>query len=366
MQTAMNLEQLLTTVIAQSKEREDFLADTDKALSLVHDPGTGEIRMLLQGSAGLRELKLSDTCHTQIAQRLAIPAKYYRRLLEDHPDMVVDQVNKLFDREPETRMIRVLGDTARAFLSQNYRRVDHDNVLENMLPQIVQGDIQTVPLSTNVTDNKMYMKVLFDDDRLTQEIGTVRGEADTVKPGFILSNSETGHGSLSVKGFFYRSYCTNGCHFGGINAVEYKRSHRGGKLINDAEYTIISDETRRLEDQVIWSAASDIITGLSNPETVARLGNDIRQANQTEKVVNPTEAVDAVARELGIRESEKTGVLESFLTDGIHNKWGMVNAITEQANNEEIGYDRATELEALGGKLLNMSDSQWNRIAVAA
>ena len=128
----------------------------------------------------------------------------------------------------------------------------------------------------------------------------------------------------------------------------------------------MSDQTRQLEDQVIWSAASDIITGLSNPETVAALGNDIRQANQTEKVVNPTEAVDAVARELGIRESEKTGVLESFLTDGIHNKWGMVNAITEQANSEEIGYDRATELEALGGKLLSMSDSAWGRLAKAA
>lgn len=366
MQTAMDLTTLLNTVIDQSAQKQDFLADTDKALSLLHNPITNDIKMLLEGSAGMRELSLSDTAHSQIAQRLRIPAKYYNRLLEDHPDLIVEQVNALFDREPETRLVRVLGDTARAFLSANYRRVDNKEVLENMLPQIVQGDIQALPLSTNVTDNKMYMKVLFEDDRLAQEVGTVRGEADVIKPGFILSNSETGHGSLSVKGFFYRSYCLNGCHFGSTDIADYSRSHRGGRMINNAEYTLISDETRRLEDQVIWSQATDIITGLANPETVAKLGATIREANQTEKVVNPTEAVDVVAKELGIREAEKTGVLESFLQDGIYSKWGMVNAVTEQANRDDISYDRATELEAIGGKILAMPERQWERIALVA
>lgn len=366
MQNAMNLETLLNTVITQTSQKKDYLADTDKALTMLFDPESKDLRMLLSGSDGIRELGISDQAHDQIAGRLGIPLKYYKRLLNDHGDMVAYQVNELFEREPETRMIRVLDGKVRAFLSANYRRVDNDKVLENMLPQLINGDMQTIPLSTNVTDNKMYLKVLFDDDRLKQEIGTVRGEADVVQPGFILSNSETGQGSLSVKGFFYRSYCTNGCHFGGINAVEYKRSHRGGRLINESEYTILSPETEALEDQLIWSQATDVIKGLSSPEVVQKLGDNIRAANNTATVEKPTEAVDAVARELGIRESEKTGVLESFLQDGIYSKWGMVNAITEQANRDDISYDRATELEALGGKLLDFTESQWNRIAVAA
>jgi hypothetical protein len=43
----------------------------------------------------------------------------------------------------------------------------------------------------------------------------------------------------------------------------------------------------------------------------------------------------------------------------------MLNAVTNLANDTE-SYDRATELEFLGGQVLDLNPSQWERIAVAA
>lgn len=64
-------------------------------------------------------------------------------------------------------------------------------------------------------------------------------------------------------------------------------------------------------------------------------------------------------------QSELDGVLETFIKTGDYSKYGMLNAVTAQANNLE-SYDRAFELEIMGGQLLKMPVHQWEKIAVAA
>jgi len=45
--------------------------------------------------------------------------------------------------------------------------------------------------------------------------------------------------------------------------------------------------------------------------------------------------------------------------------YGLVNAVTHYAQYVE-DYDRATDLEALGGKLIDLPTRQWHEIANAA
>lgn len=368
MQTAMSLEDLLGTVITQSNTKEDLVVPTGNIEMYQSEIGSPMSLVIDGGASGCRDFDISDIAHRQIAARLKIPTQYYLRLLSEHPDLVLMQVNELFKREPESRMLRTLDGKLRAFLSNSYRRLDNDIVLENALPQIVSGDIETKLLSCNVTDRKMYMKVLFPDDRLAQEIGTTAdGSPDIVRPGFILRNSEIGQGSLSIDGFFYRSFCENGCHFGGINTVNFKRSHLGGRLIEGADFSIISDETRAAEDAALVGQTTDVLRALASPELSQKMGDKLRATKDTPLVENPVEAIEVLAREVGLRQNEKDRVLESFIKDQDYSLWGAINAVTEQANSaEQCSYDRATELEAIGGKMLSMGKSSWNRIAQAA
>lgn len=375
MQAALDLSQLLETVIKQTKAKTDYLANTETAIEIVErevmtDINGGYVTKLMlnlkKESSGFSEtFGITENAHKQIAARLKIPTKYYFRLLQDHPDLIMNQINALFDREPENRMLRILNGEVRAFLSDKYRRLDNNIVLEQALPQIIQGDIETKLLSSNVTDRKLYLKVLFPDDRLAQQIGVTRdGSPDIVRPGFMLSNSEIGQGSLSIKGFFYRSFCENGCHFGGINTLDFSRSHLGGRVIEGVDYSIMSDETRQKEDALLMSQTTDVIRALSSPEFSKTMGDQLRMTKDTKLVKNPIEAVDAVAKELGLHQNEKDSVLESFIKDQDYSLWGMANAVTAQANNAELcSYDRATELEELGGKLLSMTPRTWDKFA---
>lgn len=134
MKAGQNLEALLTEVIRQNESKRDFVASTREAIRMV--PGDEpRIVLLREGSRELERFDVSEHCHRQIAGRLSIPWKYYSRLLQDHADLVIDQVNALFEREPEMRLLRTLDGKARAFLSERYRRLDNAQVLEQVLPR---------------------------------------------------------------------------------------------------------------------------------------------------------------------------------------------------------------------------------------
>jgi hypothetical protein len=61
---------------------------------------------------------------------------------------------------------------------------------------------------------------------------------------------------------------------------------------------------------------------------------------------------------------EENEVLKNFLRDSDFTRWGLGNAITRVAN-EIDSYDRAAELEALGGKIITLPDSDWKDITNA-
>jgi hypothetical protein len=343
-----------------------------------------------QGSGDLERFQIAENCHRQIAGRLGIPWKYYDRLLRDHRDLVMDQVNALFEREPETRLLRTLDGKARAFLSDRYRPLDHGEVLEQVLPPIVKGDIKSTLLSSTVTDNHMYMKVLFTDDSLAIDLGATPngrhdngwggnvdldsqhlviaerdGGRDIVRPGAIIGNSETGHGSLFIKGFLFRSYCLNGCVWGMEEAFSYSRNHIGGKLTEGQNFEVFSDDTRRKQDELIIAEVTDALKTMVNPERVRAMGERLRSLKTGLQVEDPFAAVDVLAKELDIREGEKKGILTSLLRDSDFTQWGLINAVTEQANAEDISYERACEFEQLGAQIASFSSQRWQKIATA-
>ncbi len=397
MKNGMSLEALLTEVVRQNETKRDYVANTQEALRM-EQYGAGQTQLVLhkEGSGGsttevVERFAVAENAHRQIASRLGVPWKYYQRLLEDHPDLVVHQVNALFEREPETRLLRTLDGTARAFLSDRFRRLDNAQVLENVLPSIVKGDIPTSLLSSNVGDNKMHLKVLFTDDSLAIDLGATNGTVgrisdydghvdfdaqhnviarrdagrDIVRPGAIISNSETGHGSLSVKGFLFRGYCLNGLVWGMEDVFSYSRNHIGGKIIEGDCFEVFSDETKRKQDELIIAEVHDTLHTMIDPQRVQAMGQRLRAIQSGDKVQDSFAAVDALAKEVDLREGEKQGVLESFLRDSDFSQWGMVNAVTEQANKESVSYERACELEQIGAQIVQLNPTQWKRIAEA-
>jgi hypothetical protein len=75
--------------------------------------------------------------------------------------------------------------------------------------------------------------------------------------------------------------------------------------------------------------------------------------------------VEVLAQRFALAEGERSGVLRSLVEGGELSGYGLINAVT-QYSQQVADYDRATELEALGGRLLESSVSDWKALEMAA
>ena len=202
MKHGRTLQELAMELDRQARTKKDYLIDTS-LLSMRLEDYAPVLHFPADELSHSGILHINDIAHRQIGQSLGIPAKYYDKMRTENPELLVANVNSWFDTTPQTRMVRTLDDTARAFLSNRYRCIDNYEVAETVLPIIGAMKGASVQ-SCELTDRRMYIKVV--SDRITAEIS----KGDVVQAGLVISNSEVGMGSVNVRPLIYRLVCSNG------------------------------------------------------------------------------------------------------------------------------------------------------------
>jgi hypothetical protein len=144
-----------------------------------------------------------------------------------------------------------------------------------------------------------------------------------------------------------------------------RKQHIGRRVEVGDDHTIYSDETLRADDHALMLKIRDSIKALSDPDLFLQLMEQMKAAADSPKAVNPVAAVEELGKTVVLREEERVKVLENFIRDQDYSRWGLLNAVTEVANNS-AAYDRAVELEEAGGRILTLSNSAWSQIAEAA
>jgi hypothetical protein len=88
---------------------------------------------------------------------------------------------------------------------------------------------------------------------------------------------------------------------------------------------------------------------------------------QTQQVVrgDPAKAIEVLADDFGMSDGERSSVLRHLIEGGDLSRYGLMNAVTRTAEDLE-SYDRATEFETMGGRVLDLPKAQWERVAEAA
>jgi hypothetical protein len=84
------------------------------------------------------------------------------------------------------------------------------------------------------------------------------------------------------------------------------------------------------------------------------------------RVADPVKAVEVLAQNHSLLQTEATSVLRHLIEGADLSLWGLQNAVTRMAQDAELTYDRASELEQLGGKLIDLPATSWNEVRLAA
>ena len=305
---------------------------------------------------------LTKWSERQVTAWAGVPAKYYERMRTKAPELLETNVNHWFHEEPERRMLRcrVPSDdsgTLRAFLSDRYRRIDHEVILQGAVQGLEPlmadaGGIEVRELAMD--ERRMSLKVSF--PKVEGEVGV----GDVVQSGVWISNSEIGQGSVSVMPFIYRLICLNGLT---IPDGSIKRRHVGQKL-ELGESVRFSADTMDADDHAIALKVRDAVAAMATDGTFQQTLERMKEATHGPLIGNPVKAAEVLAKTTILSGTERDGFMENLIRGQDYSRWGAVNAVTVMANNAKM--DRAQDLHEIGGSVLNLAPSEWSRVAEAA
>jgi hypothetical protein len=364
MKTGKTLTQLAQEIERRANAKSDLVASTQH----MNVRATGDGVKIAVGDE--YEFAVNSVAHDQIGTHTGIPAVYYDKMLTEAPALLANNVNEWFHKYPATRMVRVLDDTNRAFLSDKFcPDMENEDLAAAVLPVI--GDLGLDVMSCDVTDRRLYIKAV--DKKVTRELakhGARFGDGGhtivrIVSPSITISNSEVGLGALSIQGGTYDAFCSNLASFG---ERSMRRAHVGQKhsIEEGALYAMLSDKTRRLDQAALWSKVRDVVRGVFDQVKFDALVNKIEGTRQEHIVSEDVVKVVKVATvKLGLNETEGKSVLKHLIEGGELSRFGLYNAVTRMSADVE-SYDRATELERVGAKVIELPKNEWKEIAEAA
>lgn len=337
-----SIENLYGELIRQREARMDLIANT-RSLSVSTENGISTLSIFTDKD--IYNFKVTDIAHRQIADRLGIPFKYYERMMNEYPKLLDENVNSWLKFKAEKRMLCTLDGKLRAFLSNRYRRLDNLELVDHILPVIAQMKNCSIA-SCDITETHLYLKVI--NKSMKAEIT----EGDIVQAGFVVSNSEIGLGALKVEPLVYRLVCKNGM----ISKDYAHKKYHTGRNVEDTDnaYELYSDETLKADDKAYFMKVQDIISAAVDETKFMLTVDKMRQAKSIKTGDNPVETVEVLGDKYLLNKNERASVLRHFIMDGNFSQFGLVNAVTRTSQDVE-DYNRATELERIGGTILEDS-----------
>lgn len=360
MKTGKTLVELAQELERQNEAKKDYVADSS-AVTMAEDAKTVEID-------GVGHFGITQHAENQLAARLDIPVSYYKRLKADHPDLLAKNVNELNKREPQRGMIRTLDGKIRALPSDRYRPLDNFDLGNAIIPVLIEAGAKVA--SCELTETKLYIKALCPwlDRQVEVPEGLKMGEGHnwfvrSVTGAITISNSEVGAGMIAVSPGVFERMCTN---LAVMKDQGFGKTHVGKKIGGDdpvAEY--LSGQTKAIEDAAVWSRVRDIAKATMDGRMLDAAIAKMNEARGRKITGDVPKVVEVFAKKHGLNEPEKGGLLKYLYESGEATQYGLQWGVTRLAN-DQADYDRASDLERLGGAVIEMAPADWEVLARAA
>ena len=353
MKTGKTLTELAAEITRQAESKRDFIAPSGQLTMVIEREQGAPVTAMSIGTQGV--FGINEIAHEQIATRLGVPNKYYERMNVEAPELLATNVNHWLHTKNEKRMVRTLDGKQRAFLSDRYRALDYFDTAETVLPIIQEMGCRVE--SAELTERRLYVKAVT--ERMTFEVK----KGDVVQAGIVISNSEVGLGSVKVEPMIFRLVCLNGMIAADASIRKYHvgRGHDAGDLAEE----FFRSETRVADDRAFWMKCQDVVRGAFNKEVFERLAQRMTDATKDAIEADVVDVVEVVQKQFQLTDKERSGVLTSLIKNGDLSRYGLLNAMTQAAQSVD-SYDRSTEMERMGGQILELPKRDWELIANAS
>lgn len=412
-ESMQNMNEMEARVLALAKAKRDAVVHTPAFVAMTAPaakPASVEYErqpidnVILHAASQSLSVAVGDLAHDQLADRTGIPRDYYRRMLEGQPELLAQNINTWFQKEPDKRLFRLLTPTTdleqrrhaalgtamtlRGVLGATYRKVDNAELVAAVLPvarehgaflkkfdldeRRLHAQFVTMERSIQSIREAVAQRHGEEAAQLVRD-GNVHGRSfsfidEVIRAGFSMRNSEVGFASLEVASFLDILKCLNGM----IVPASTRVRHAGKRNeVDDGSVEWLSSATQQLDNAALMSRARDAALAALDERSVVKLGNTVLAA-KTEQVAldGPLfDWIDHTSEKLGLNETQvalyKEETTRAVVQEGGQTKFALVQGLTALAR-QQNDFDKRTELERTGWQWLEGSTADLVKLGKEA
>ena len=161
----------------------------------------------------------------------------------------------------------------------------------------------------------------------------------------------------------YRLVCKNGMI---VKDFSQKKRHVGRQVESyDTAYELYSDETLAQDDKAFFMKVADTVRCAVDESRFMLTVGKMQEAMNIPLEHQPMQEVELLADRFSLTENEQGDIFRQLFLSGDNTRYGLLNAVTAASQNL-ADYERATELERIGGEILALPGKVSMPLAITA
>ena len=266
-------------------------------------------------------LPMSDLAIGHLCGKLKVPSRYFTRLVDNNQnELAADNINCWLGDNQKDLFLREYNGRIRGVLSGSYSVYDAPDILKTVA-EVFDPDRFKLKGSF-INEERLHLRLI------ENEMMDVEGE--DLFAGISLDSSDVGRSGLQVRFFVWKQVCTNGMMIAKSDARLFRQKHIG----------ITHDEF-----------AEGLNEGLNAfYDLKDKVAEQITATSEIPVKEDMEELLEDIKTKTNLSDESATKVIECMITKYDRNQWGLINGITEVA--QEFTLERRIELEEIAGNML--------------
>lgn len=268
-----------------------------------------------------QEMPLSPLATGHLCGKLNIPSRYFNRLVESgNKFLAADNVNCWLDGDKRTFFLREYNDQIRGVLSGSYSVYDAPEILTTVKEVFDQENF--ILKGSFINEERLHLRLI--------ENQMLNIDGEDLYAGITLDSSDVGRSGLNVRFFIWKRVCTNGLVIAKSNGRLFKQKHVG--ITHD-----------------------DFATGLEEGlgkfyEIKEAITKSIKETSEIPMNKDIEELVEEIKEKTNLSDKAAEKVVELMEVKYAPTRWGLINGITEVA--QDFTLETRIQLEEIAGSML--------------
>lgn len=317
LETARNIEVLSNDYVVRRANSRNIRFNDTAGITFIAEDG------------GIKQLPISRYALSQMCTKVGVPTRYIDKCIESgRLDLAQDNINSWLQDYNKDLFIREYNGGVRGVLSSKYSVCDSHEILK-VVDDVVDLSKYKVKGSF-LNEERLHVRLIGN------EMLPIDGE--DLFAGLYIDSSDVGRSILTVRFGIYKQVCTNGLVI----------SKFGGTLFEQRHIGISADEFHQ-----------GLVASLSRVDELTEyaIGNIERARQESshwtirKNLEDIQEFINHIRQQTNLSESSANKVIDLMKTKYEDTRWGLINSITEVA--QDFTLERRLELEKIAGNMLS-------------